>query len=364
MSKINVSSDIIANLKENIKKVPVAHRGQALAIYNKLKQYFAEEEKVDDELEKNGKVFEKSQWDITTTMDQIIDGTRKCTDEELKSVLPEYLKEGEAVNEESNDGVKMQGYWKTCFKNAKLIMKECDEPILNHLRQIDIKSELKAKEKDQPKTMTLKLMFEENEFFENSELSCTVHYLHGEEFYKSEGCDIKWKPGKNITTKPKNKKLNKKQREKKKKGIIEPVDDQLSLFDIFTKEYTMEEAQKTANDPSVPNLFFVNEMVEAIGDIAGEDSLIYYLDCVHDDEQEGLEDDDMEAIDEDEEDEEDNDEDETEDKSAPTSAKKHRKVSTKSNKSKGGKGKAKSRKNTEDEVKVPSEPNKEECKQN
>merc|ERR1711874_460475 len=222
--------------------------------------------------------------------------------------------------------------------NAKLIMKECDEPILNHLRQIDIKSELKAKEKDQPKTMTLKLMFEENEFFENSELSCTVHYLHGEEFYKSEGCDIKWKPGKNITTKPKTKKPTKKQREKKKKGIVEPVDDKLSLFDIFTKEYTMEEAEKTASDPSIPNLFFVNEIVEAIGDIAGEDSLIYYLNCVQDDDEE--------------------------EKSAPTSAKKHRKISTKSNKSKGGKGKAKSRKNTEDEVKVPSEPNKEECKQN
>merc|ERR1711874_643268 len=152
--------------------------------------------------------------------------------------------------------------------------------------------------------------------------------------------------------------MGKKQREKKKKGIVEPVDDKLSLFDIFTKEYTMEEAEKTASDPSIPNLFFVNEIVEAIGDIAGEDSLIYYLNCVHDEDMEDFEEDDMEAIDEGD-DEEDDDEEE---KSAPTSAKKHRKISTKSNKSKGGKGK--SRKNTEDEVKVPSEPNKEECKQN
>lgn len=111
MSSINISADIVASLKENVKKVPVAYRGKALAIYNKLKQYFAEEEKVDDQLESNGKDFEKSQWNITSNMDEIIKGNRKCTEEELKSVLPEYLKEGEVLNEESNDGARMQDYW-------------------------------------------------------------------------------------------------------------------------------------------------------------------------------------------------------------------------------------------------------------
>jgi len=91
--------------------------------------------------------------------------------------------------------------------------------------------------------MTLKLFFEENEHFENTELTCDVHYENQNEVRKSVGCDIKWKPGKNITTKPKNKKPNKKERAKKKKGIIDPVDNKLSLFDIFTKEYTEEETK-------------------------------------------------------------------------------------------------------------------------
>merc|ERR1712113_745237 len=102
----------------------------------------------------------------------------------------------------------------------------------------------------------------------------------------------------------------------------------------------------------------VQEVIEAISEIAGENSLLYYLDVAKD---EDLGDDDLEMIDEDDEDDEDDDEDDEEEEEAP--AKKVRKVSTKSGKSKKSKGK-KSRKNTEDEVKVPSEPNKEECKQN
>lgn len=91
-------------------------------------------------------------------------------------------------------------------------------------------------------------------------------------------------------------------------------------------------------------------MVDAIGDVAGEDSLSYYLDCVKMEEGFG---DQLGDIAEDDED----DESEEEDKKKPS-----RKTSTLSKGSKKGK---KSRKNsTEEEVKIPEEPNKEECKQN
>lgn len=165
------------------------------------------------------KEFETVQWDITGKMDQIIEGSRKCNEEELKSVLPEFLKEGQTVSEDYNQGKKIPEYWLTVFKNAQLVTKECDFPILKHLKQIDIRSEIKSKEPKQPKILSLKLIFEENEFFENPELTCEVLYEHVDQVKKSTGCDIKWKPGKDITTKPKAKKNpTKKQRAQKKKG--------------------------------------------------------------------------------------------------------------------------------------------------
>jgi len=55
-------------------------------------------------------------------MDQIIDGTSKCDEEELKSIKPEFLKEGESQpTEEQNDGKRLEDYWLRVFKNANLI---------------------------------------------------------------------------------------------------------------------------------------------------------------------------------------------------------------------------------------------------
>jgi len=74
-------------------------------------------------------------------MDEIIAGQRKIEEEELKATTEEFLKEGETLEEEHNDGEKLKDYWLTCFKNANLIEKECDEAIIKHLKQIDIKAD-------------------------------------------------------------------------------------------------------------------------------------------------------------------------------------------------------------------------------
>merc|ERR1712210_299613 len=135
-----------------------------------------------------------------------------------------------------------------------------------------------------------------------------------------------------------------------KQGKSIPKEDKLSLFDIFSRDYTFEEATKMEPTTMQPSLFYVEEMVDIIGEVCGEDSLLYYLEV----EKGGFDiEDDMEIIDE-----EDDDDDE---EPNTGSAKKHRKVSTKSKASKKSK---KSRKNTEEDVKIPTEPNKEECKNN
>jgi len=348
---MNNSTEILDKLKENVKLVPVAYRGKALAIYNLLKKYFEAESKCDDELDVFNKEYEKNQWTSTSAMDEIIDGQRKVNEDELKGVN-DYLNDDEKVEDEANDGKKMEGYWLSCFKNAQVPMKEADEEILKSLKQIDIKSELKPKEPKQPKVLTLKMFFEPNEHFENEELTCVVDYEYAEQPKKSTGCEIKWKQGKRITTKPETKKKSQKERKMAKQGKSIPKEDKLSLFDIFSRDYTFEEATKMDPTTMQPSLFYVEEMVDIIGEVCGEDSLLYYLEVQKADAM-----DDMEIIDEDDEDED--EEDESEPNTA--SAKKHRKVSTKSNKSKKSK---KSRKNTEEDVKIPTEPNKEECKNN
>lgn len=348
---MNNNTEILDKLKENVKKVPVAYRGKALAIYNLLKKYFDAESKVEDEMEVHNKEYEKNQWTSTSAMDEIIDGQRKVNEDEIKSVT-DYLKEDEKVEDEANDGKRMDGYWLKCFKNASVPMKEADEEILKSLKQIDIKSELKSKEPKQPKVLTLKMFFEPNEHFENEELTCVVDYEYSEQVKKSTGCEINWKQGKRITTKPDTKKKSQKERKMAKQGKTIPKEDKLSLFDIFARDYTFEEATKMEPTTMQPSLFYVEEMVDIIGEVCGEDSLLYYLEV----EKGGFDlDDDMEIIDEDEEDDDEDEEPNT------ASAKKHRKISTKSNKSKKSK---KSRKNTEEDVKIPTEPNKEECKNN
>merc|ERR1719264_2009433 len=275
-------------------------------------------------MEVYNKEYEKNQWTSTSAMDEIIDGQRKVNEDELKSVT-DYLKEDEKVEDEANDGKRMDHYWLKCFKNANVPMKEADEEVLKRLKQIDIKSALKSKEAKQPKVLTLKMFFEPNDHFENEELTCVVDYEYSEQVKKSTGCEIKWKQGKRITTKPETKKKSQKERKMAKQGKSIPKEDKLSLFDIFSRDYTFEEATKMEPTTMQPSLFYVEEMVDIIGEVCGEDSLLYYLEVQKADAM-----DDMEIIDEDDEDED--EEDESEPNTA--SAKKHRKVSTKSNKSK------------------------------
>jgi len=52
-------------------------------------------------------------------MDEIIDGSRKVNEDELKAV-DQFLSEGQAVTDELNDAKKIENYWLTVFQNAKI----------------------------------------------------------------------------------------------------------------------------------------------------------------------------------------------------------------------------------------------------
>jgi hypothetical protein len=284
---------------------------------------------------------------------------RKVTDVELASVT-EFLKDGETLSEDANDGKVMADYWLTVFKNGSMVMKDQDEPILKSLKRIDIRVEEHAKEPKQTKVATLKCIFDENEYFENTELSVVIEYEWLSIPKKSTGTVIKWKPGKIVTTRPIEKKKGKNQRKKDKKGgKTETVAQKLSFFDIF-KDFKVEKST-AVEDPMnpQPSLELVDEMVMGITDIAGEDSLYYYLDCVHLDEFE-----DLEAIDEENEDSEEEAHKQVKGVSRKASHKSGKSGKSGKDGKEGKKSKKASRKNTADEVPIPAEPNKEECKQN
>merc|ERR1711976_615161 len=208
MPSFNDNKTILESFKKNLKKVPLSARGQALAICNLLQKFLNEEALIDKKIEGVNKDFEKQQWTITSAMDEIIDGTRKLTDDELKAV-DEFLTEGQTVTDDMNDQKKIENYWLTVFENAKIPIKEADKPIIKCLKKVDIRSEHKTEEPNKPKVMTLKLIFEENEFFEGTELTTVLKFEGYEEIKSSEGGDIKWKPGKKVMIKLKTKKSKK-----------------------------------------------------------------------------------------------------------------------------------------------------------
>ena len=110
---------------------------------------------------------------------------------------PEEITPVDVENLKGKDGIP--DFWFRAIKNNQMIyelVKEKDEEILKHIKHID------SERSDNPKTLTVKFTFNENEFFDNTELSLKVIYKDdGDQVEKIEGSDIKWKEGKDVTKK-------------------------------------------------------------------------------------------------------------------------------------------------------------------
>ncbi|XP_063979587.1 nucleosome assembly protein 1-like 1 isoform X1 [Diachasmimorpha longicaudata] len=140
------------------------------------------------------------------------------SDEEEEEGITNDLKEKvkieeikEKKDETENENTKgIPDFWLTIFKNVGMLadmVQEHDEPILKHLYDIKVMFL-----ESNPMGFILEFHFEPNEYFSNSVLS--KEYLmkcvpekndpfsfEGPEIYKSTGCTIDWKKGKNVTVK-------------------------------------------------------------------------------------------------------------------------------------------------------------------
>lgn len=303
---INENKTILDSFKSKLKDVPLAQRGQALAIYNILSKFCEFDDSSDKICKENFKVFEEAQITITTQSDMIIEGQRKVNDSELESVK-EFLNDAEELKEEENDGARIPDYWLQCFKNKKLMINEADEAIMKNITHLDITGTGDDEEKSVKKSTSLILHFAQNEYFTNTELKVVLEFK-GEEPDKSIGTEINWNEGKD----PTQKKISKKQKSKKtgKTRTIEKVEKVDSFFNLFkscNSDNMDDYDDENADDMGVDmNVWEANDILESILEV-GPYSLEYYLDCNHEEEDD---DEDDEEDDDYEEDEDDDDDDE------------------------------------------------------
>lgn len=185
--------------------------------------------------------------------------------EELKTVDVENLKGVEGVPD----------FWFRSLKNNQMIwelVKEKDEEILKFVRHIE------SEKTDEPKTLTVKFLFNQNEFFTNSDLTLKVHYKDEQEVEKIEGTDIQWAEGKD----PTKKKIKKKQKNKKTnetRTIVKTVDAE-SFFNVFQSRAQPDENAAMESEEENELLDKIDQamnLAEDVDDILIPDALEYYL---------------------------------------------------------------------------------------
>lgn len=144
----------------------------------------------------------------------------------------------ETTADEDPEGIP--NFWLTILKNVSSLsemVQEHDEPILKHL--VDIKLQFKEK----PMGFLLEFYFKPNDYFTNSILTkeysmkCAPESddpfsFEGPEIFKSKGCTIDWKDGKNVTLK-----TVKKRKKHKTRGVVKTVQKTVqndSFFNFFS----------------------------------------------------------------------------------------------------------------------------------
>lgn len=172
--------------------------------------------------------FEKLHKPLYELRAKIVSGDYEPTDEECQ--LPAHLAENEFNGDQENAGEKktsefnkteeselaskvkgLPGFWLGCLSSTYNIsdsIEDTDRAVLKHLNDI----QLSYGQTDDLLSYKLEFHFDENPFFTNKVLTKT-YYLkanpdeknpfsyEGFEVSKSEGCEIDWKAGKDITMK-------------------------------------------------------------------------------------------------------------------------------------------------------------------
>lgn len=273
--------------------------------------------------------FEKLHKPLYEKRAKIISGEYEPTDEECQ--LPANLSENEFNGDQENSNGKMEedddddkplftaeeekeisskvkgipGFWLGCLNstfNFSESIEDHDRQVLKHLTDIQLAY---ANEND-VLTYKLNFVFEKNQFFTNDVLTKT-YYLKtkpeeknpfnydGFEVFKSEGCEINWIPGKDVTThKKKQKQMN------KKTGEMRSIDKDVERdsFFYFFKPPQVEGSEEPVDEEMGAIMAVDFELGELIRQSLIPRAVLYYIGLLLDDDD----DDDMDSMDDDDED--------------------------------------------------------------
>jgi len=212
-------------VSDAIKKLDLPLRAKAVALNNILLQKKALDSELEKAIQELTIKYEKLGEPLVQKSNQIIMGESLPSDADLEN-LELYM------SAEEKSGLKMESepiknYWATALKNCDMIAQditEKDAEILNFLTKVECKSLDNG-------NYTLYFHFADNEFFTNKLLTKNFVMKEAENPTKSEGTEIEWNEGKNVT-----KKTVKKKQKNKKNGqqrvVTKEVDDE-SFFNFF-----------------------------------------------------------------------------------------------------------------------------------
>ena len=215
----------------NLKKKLVAIKKLIVKRLNLENDFKRENNKLEYEYEEKYKPFYEKRR-------KIVSGEEKPNKEELKDKLNLVgLKEEDFDKEEKEKGIPQ--FWLKCIENAHDIkdLNEKDKKVLSHL--IDVKSELQENG-----DFKLIFVFEENEYFTNTEL--IKEYKHDEQFEINTvtSTQIDWKSDdKNPTIEVKKKKLK-----NKKNGQIKIINKKTEVPSFFSGFKNFERKDKKLNN--------------------------------------------------------------------------------------------------------------------
>lgn len=288
-------SKIREALKEKIKSLPVGQRRQAVKLYNIFTQIAEVKEHEDKETDAVYQAYDKRLFDLTTQMDEIIEGKRNTTAAEFEfwkqSIDANFVQPAEPAPLEH-----LPHYWKKYIFNNNIYTGEHDEKLLNALTNISTSSE-EVKEGD--KVLSVRKLickFAKNEFFKNEELTVSV-FEHEGELTKTVGTKIDWTNNPTVQKEQKKKK-NKKTGETK----VFTKEVQLQTFFEIFEDYDVdnEDPKEDEEEEEKMDAFMVQDILNEINDTLPY-SLEYFLDLHEKD----FEDEDGDEDDEEEEEEED-----------------------------------------------------------
>lgn len=233
----------------------------------------------------------------------------KSDDEEAPDEQPEAGGDTKSPNAVNSPDVKgMPDFWLTVLKHGgdvSELIQEHDEPILSHLTDI----KLIYSEAGEPISFVLEFHFSPNDYFTNKTLTKKYNMkmepddqdimFEGPEIASSEGCEIDWKTGKNVTVKT----IKKKQKHKKS-GVQRTVTKQVqneSFFNFFSPP-SLEEQEEPSSEEIEAQLQSDYEIGHFIREQIVPRAVLYFTgDALDDSDDEYDEDEDDDDEDDDEE---------------------------------------------------------------